>query len=82
MRQFSLLASILLAIGPLQAQASPGRVILEKMHAAYAGKWYRSLTFVQKTKFYRAGAPDVERVETWWESLRYTPQNGVQLRMG
>lgn len=79
MRQFSLVASILLATNPFQAQASPGRAILEKMHATYAGKWYRSLTFVQKTTFYRLGAEP--RTETWWESLRYTPQNGVQLRI-
>jgi hypothetical protein len=49
------------------------------MHAAYAGKWYRSLTFVQKTTIYLPSQP--ERVQTWWESLRYTPQSGVQLRI-
>jgi hypothetical protein len=64
---------------PTQAQASPGRAVLEKMHVAYAGKWYRTLTFVQKTTQYRPGQP--ERVQTWWESLRYTPQYGVQLRI-
>ena len=64
---------------PVEAQASPGRAILEKMHSAYAGKWYRTLTFVQKTTFYRPNAP--ERVQTWWESLRYTPRHGVQLRI-
>ena len=62
-----------------QAQVSPGRAVLERMHAAYAGKWYRTLTFVQKTTLYRPGQP--ERVQTWWESLRYTPQHGVQLRI-
>ena len=65
--------------GAAQSQVSPGRAVLEKMHAAYAGTWYRSLTFVQKTTFYRPNQP--ERVQTWWESLRYTPQTGVQLRI-
>jgi hypothetical protein len=67
------------AAAPARSQASPGRVILEKMNAAYAGKWYRSLTFIQKTTFYPAGAP--ERAQTWWEALRYTPARGVQLRI-
>ena len=65
--------------GSAGAQTSPGRAILEKMNATYAGKWYRSLTFIQKTTFYRPGAP--ERTQTWWESLRYTPRYGVQLRI-
>jgi hypothetical protein len=65
--------------GSAQAQASPGRAVLERMNATYAGKWYRTLTFVQKTTFYPPGAP--ERVQTWWESMRYTPQHGVQLRI-
>jgi hypothetical protein len=34
------------------------------MHAAYAGKWYRTLTFVQKTSY-----PDA-RVETWYEAMQ------------
>lgn len=75
------LATLASAVMPasLIAQVSPGRLILEKMHAAYAGKWYRTLTFTQKTTIYRPGAP--ERVQIWMESLRYTPQHGVQLRI-
>jgi hypothetical protein len=69
----------LITSAPLQSQASPGRAVLERMNATYAGKWYRSLTFVQKTTIYRPNSP--ERVATWWESLRYTPQHGVQLRI-
>ena len=72
------LASITLS-ATAPSQASPGRAVLERMRAAYAGKWYRSLTFVQKTTFYPAGAP--ERVETWYESLRFTEKSGVQLRI-
>jgi hypothetical protein len=77
------LALATVASGALSAfaprQPSPGRAILEKMHATYAGKWYRTLTFVQKTTIYRPGQSD--RVQTWWESLRYTPHSGVQLRI-
>ena len=75
---FAVIASVTLS-SPALAQASPGRTVLEKMQSAYAGKWYRTLTFVQKTTFYPPGAP--ERVQTWWESLRYTPERGVQLRI-
>ena len=75
------LATLASAVMPasLIAQVSPGRVMLEKMRAAYAGKWYHTLTFTQKTTIYRPGAP--ERVQIWRESLRYTPQHGVQLRI-
>jgi len=62
-----------------RAQTSSGRAILEKMNATYSGKWYRTLTFVQKTTMFRPGVP--ERVQTWLESLRYTPAHGVQLRI-
>jgi hypothetical protein len=75
-RRFLLLAAV---PATLTAQATPGRAALEKMHAAYAGKWYRTLTFMQKTSIFRPGQP--ERTETWWESLRYTPKAGVQLRI-
>lgn len=38
------------------------------MRAAYAGKWFKTLTFVQKTTIVR---PDDTRTEqTWFESLR------------
>ena len=49
------------------------------MHAAYDGAWYHTLTFTQKTTIYRPNAEPT--VETWYESLRHTPQAGVQLRI-
>jgi hypothetical protein len=73
------LAALMAASSTASAQPSPGRAILEKMRDAYAGKWYHSVTFVQKTTQFRPGQPD--RVQTWWESLRYTPRSGVQLRI-
>jgi hypothetical protein len=49
------------------AQATTGRAVLQKMHDAYAGKWYRSLTFVQRTTtFDSARTP---HYETWYETV-------------
>jgi hypothetical protein len=47
-----------------RAVAAPvsGEDVVRRMHAEYAGKWYRTLTFVQRTV--RAGRPD----ETWYEA--------------
>ena len=53
-----------------QPGATPkdGRALIERMHAAYAGRWFRTLTFVQKTTIVR---PDDSRVEqVWFESMR------------
>ena len=48
------------------------------MHDAYAGKWYSTLTFVQKTTTYRNETPTVS---TWYESLRYVDALSTQLRI-
>ncbi|HEY2164012.1 MAG TPA: hypothetical protein VGH04_08485 [Gemmatimonadaceae bacterium] len=66
--------------GSARAQSLPstGAEVFQRMHDAYAGKWYRTLTFVQKTTQRRADGTDV--VSTWYESLRQT--DGVtQLRI-
>ena len=39
-----------------------GEDVLRRMHARYAGKWYRTITFVQTTSF-----PD-RPTETWYEA--------------
>lgn len=44
-----------------------GTELLTRMHDAFAGKWYRTLTFVQKTTINKPGQP--EQVQTWYESL-------------
>ena len=44
---------------------SPDQLIAA-MHDRYAGKWYRTITFIQKSSFLRAGA--APRVETWYEA--------------
>src|SRR5215213_4541026 len=64
-----------------QGQAAPksGVDVLQRMHDAYAGKWYSTLTFVQKTTQWRPDNSEV--VSTWYEAVRYTPTAGTQLRI-
>jgi hypothetical protein len=51
-----------------------GRAVLARMHERYAGSWYRTLTFTQKTIQHR---PDgTEQVSTWYEA-----QSGPRLRI-
>lgn len=53
-----------------QAPQAPrdGRAILQRMHDAYAGAWFTTLIFEQKTTIVR---PDGTRTEqTWFESMR------------
>lgn len=43
--------------------------LIRAMHARYAGRWYRNLTFVQTSQYYdQAGNPT--RTETWYEAGR------------
>jgi hypothetical protein len=48
--------------------STSGEDVLRKMHGKYAGKWYKTLTFVQKTTYFK---PDgtTDRVETWYEAM-------------
>jgi outer membrane lipoprotein-sorting protein len=48
------------------AQPTSGVDVLRRMHERYAGKWYKSLTFVQKTT--RRLPTGEQRVETWYEA--------------
>jgi hypothetical protein len=48
------------AAGP--AAFRTGEALIEAMHSMYAGKWYKTLTFVQKRSFANG------RVETWYEA--------------
>jgi len=45
-----------------------GVELLTRMHDAYAGKWYKTLTFVQKTTLTRPNG--VVDTSTWYEALR------------
>jgi len=66
-------------LSPAQGAPATGMDLLQRMHDAYAGKWYATLTFVQQTSQHRANGRDT--VSTWFESLRYTDQFGSQLRI-
>ncbi|MEP7344501.1 MAG: hypothetical protein ABI877_04515 [Gemmatimonadaceae bacterium] len=61
------------------ATPTSGADVLTRMHDAYAGRWYHTLTFVQKTTIRRKDGTDT--VQTWYESLRHTPQSGTRLRI-
>jgi len=75
------IASSCLIAAPVAAQSTPktGADVLQRMHDAYAGKWYKTLTFAQKTTIRRRDGTDT--VETWHESLRYTDAHRTQLRI-
>lgn len=65
--------SVQVGTGPGASSVRTDRItsadqLVTAMNAAYGGKWYRNLTFVQKTTYMRAdGTPS--RVETWYEAL-------------
>lgn len=68
---------------PVTAQggkAATGADVLERMRKKYDGKWYKTLTFRQKTTVAgRNGGPPTE--QTWYESLQFTPATGAWLRI-
>jgi len=58
----------MLALLLLLAIPQPGSAVLQRMHDRYAGKWYHTLTFVQRTIVTRGDAkPDTA---TWYEALK------------
>ena len=62
----ALLLGAIIAAHSVHAQAS-GVAVLERMRAAYAGKWYSTLTFTQQTIVARANG--VTDTTTWYEAL-------------
>jgi len=74
-------AALLCAPSVLAGQAAVpanGTQVLERMRAAYDGKWYHTLTFAQKTTIF--GKDGTKRISPWRESLRHTAA-GTQLRI-
>ncbi len=57
-----LLVATTLLTGPPQ-KVTTGSDVIRAMHARYQGKWYRTLSFVQ-----RAIYPDGRPEEEWWEA--------------
>jgi len=63
------LAACLVGGGDVQSQSpSAGEKVIRDAVSMYAGKWFETVTFVQKTTFGDG------RVETWYESLRLPGQ--------
>ena len=61
MRLPALLCLVAVALPPAPED---GERLIHEMHDRYAGKWYRTLTFVQKTTLENG------TVETWYEAAR------------
>jgi hypothetical protein len=70
-------AAIPAVLGAQDTAPKNGTEVLERMRAAYDGKWYHTLSFGQKTTTFRNGE---KRVATWHEYLRHTAK-GTQLRI-
>lgn len=63
------------------ATATPatGMDVLHAVREAYDGRWYRTLTFVQKTTMFAADGKAT--VTTWYESVRQPSSGPTQLRI-
>ncbi len=48
---------------------SNGEDVITQMHEKYDGKWYKNLTFIQKTTFYNSDGT-VRNVLDWYEALQ------------
>jgi outer membrane lipoprotein-sorting protein len=66
--RFVVLCCALSVMGDVGQSAPSGRDVIEQMRSAYAGKWFRTLTFVQKTTLVLADGTRTE--QTWYESMR------------
>jgi len=77
---FAAATGVVAPLATIRAQAVPksGAEVFQRMHDAYAGRWYKSLTFVQTTTQRRQNGTDT--VSTWYESLRQNG-NATQLRI-
>jgi hypothetical protein len=60
-------------VGP-SAEPADGMALLARMHDRYAGKWFHTMTFVQRTTQRRPDGTD--QVTTWYEA-----QRGSRLRL-
>lgn len=74
----SLLVTPLLAAAQSNSAPITGQSVLQQMHDRYDGRWYKTLTFIQKTSRRRPDGTDA--VTTWFESVRSTDA-GTQLRI-
>lgn len=76
-----LLIAVACAHPSAAAQEAPasGSELLRVMRNAYGNQWFTTLIFTQTTTTHDSTGK--ERVATWYESLRYTPSTGTELRI-
>lgn len=68
MKNLKLILLILLIVTPaFAADIKSGEDLVAAMHKKYAGKWYRTLTFVQKTITHKPDGTD--EVAIWYEAM-------------
>jgi hypothetical protein len=65
LRWASLLSAVAVASALRPLTVPTGTQIVQSMHDRYAGKWFKTLTFVQKTTRQKDGK---DTVQTWYES--------------
>lgn len=53
--------------GPSVPRINSGGELVSAMHNRYDGRWYRTITFIQKSTYYRADG-SILRSETWYEA--------------
>lgn len=75
----SLLCGAASALPAQAAKPMTGADVLTRMHDRYAGKWYPTLRFTQKTTL--RGQDGAVTEQTWYESLQWNPATGAWLRI-
>jgi hypothetical protein len=80
-RVFAACATVAFAPALLAQGAPPqsGMDVIARMRSRHAGDWYKTLAFRQTTTIRQSDGRDT--VQTWYETLRYTPERGTQLRI-
>jgi outer membrane lipoprotein-sorting protein len=68
MKNLKILFLLILMVMPVfAAKIKSGEELIVEMHKKYESKWYKTLTFVQKTTNYKEDGTSV--VSTWYEAL-------------
>jgi hypothetical protein len=80
-RTIAVLATLTLTPQLAAQGVSPasGMDVIARMRSRHAGEWYKTLTFRQTTTIRQRDGRDT--VQTWYETLRHTPERGTQLRI-
>lgn len=60
---------LILCLQSLYTYAQSGEEVVNRMYNKYHGKWHQTLTFVQKTEFYRNDS--LKGTQTWYEAIKY-----------